>query len=65
MIWRIRGDPARHARTALVVGSGFIGCEAAVSLALRGLDVLVDEVCVYQPTPIDVEHLAAVIDALA
>ncbi|GAC49078.1 TIGR03617 family F420-dependent LLM class oxidoreductase [Gordonia aichiensis] len=33
--------------------------------ALRDLDVLVDEVCVYQPTPIDVEHLAAVIDALA
>lgn len=28
---------ARHARTAVVVGSGFIGCEAAASLALRGV----------------------------
>lgn len=34
-------ESAGHARTALVVGSGFIGCEAAVSLALRGLDVTV------------------------
>lgn len=30
---------AQSAKTALVVGSGFIGCEAAASLALRGLDV--------------------------
>lgn len=30
---------ASHARTALVIGSGFIGCEAAVSLARLGLDV--------------------------
>ena len=30
---------AGHARTAVVIGSGFIGCEAAISLALRGLDV--------------------------
>jgi len=29
-------SPAHH---AVVVGSGFIGCEAAASLALRGLDV--------------------------
>ncbi|MCE0766919.1 FAD-dependent oxidoreductase [Pseudonocardia kujensis] len=29
------------ARTAVVVGSGFIGCEAAASLARRGLDVTV------------------------
>lgn len=28
-----------HARTAVVVGSGFIGCEAAASLAIRGLQV--------------------------
>lgn len=27
---------ATHARTALVIGSGFIGCEAAASLARRG-----------------------------
>lgn len=30
---------AEHARTAVVVGSGFIGCEAAASLATRGLQV--------------------------
>lgn len=30
---------ARRARTAVVVGSGFIGCEAAASLALRGVEV--------------------------
>lgn len=30
---------AGHARTAVVVGSGFIGCEAAASLAMRGLQV--------------------------
>jgi NADPH-dependent 2,4-dienoyl-CoA reductase/sulfur reductase-like enzyme len=30
---------AETAKTALVVGSGFIGCEAAASLAMRGLDV--------------------------
>ncbi|WP_241253870.1 NAD(P)/FAD-dependent oxidoreductase [Micrococcus sp. KRD077] len=28
---------AGHARSAVVVGSGFIGCEAAASLALRGV----------------------------
>ncbi|MFC5951605.1 NAD(P)/FAD-dependent oxidoreductase [Pseudonocardia lutea] len=32
---------ARTARSAVVVGSGFIGCEAAASLARRGLDVTV------------------------
>src|SRR5699024_3475520 len=30
---------AEAARTAAVVGSGFIGCEAAASLAMRGLQV--------------------------
>ncbi|WP_283613704.1 NAD(P)/FAD-dependent oxidoreductase [Mycolicibacterium poriferae] len=30
---------AESARTAVVVGAGFIGCEAAASLALRGLSV--------------------------
>ncbi|MEO6999274.1 MAG: FAD/NAD(P)-binding oxidoreductase [Terracoccus sp.] len=30
---------AGHARTAVVIGSGFIGCEAAASLAIRGLEV--------------------------
>ena len=30
---------AAQARTAVVVGSGFIGCEAAASLAMRGLRV--------------------------
>lgn len=29
---------ARRSRTAVVIGSGFIGCEAAASLARRGLD---------------------------
>ncbi len=33
------GEAAEHARTAVVVGSGFIGCEAAASLAMRGLEV--------------------------
>lgn len=32
-------DRAQSARSAVVIGSGFIGCEAAVSLALRGLRV--------------------------
>ena len=30
---------AERARSAVVIGSGFIGCEAAASLAQRGLDV--------------------------
>ncbi len=30
---------AERANSAVVVGSGFIGCEAAASLAMRGLDV--------------------------
>jgi 3-phenylpropionate/trans-cinnamate dioxygenase ferredoxin reductase subunit len=30
---------AERSSSAVVIGSGFIGCEAAVSLALRGLDV--------------------------
>jgi len=30
---------AEQARTAIVIGSGFIGCEAAASLAMRGLRV--------------------------
>ncbi|GAA1999297.1 FAD-dependent oxidoreductase [Nakamurella flavida] len=34
----LRGS-AEDARTAVVVGSGFIGCEAAVSLARRGVSV--------------------------
>lgn len=34
-------DTAGRARSAVVVGSGFIGCEAAVTLARRGLDVTV------------------------
>ena len=32
--------------------------------ALRDLDVRVDEVCIYQPTPIDVDQLTAIIAAL-
>lgn len=32
-------EAASDASTAVVVGSGFIGCEAAASLATRGLDV--------------------------
>lgn len=30
-------EAAAHARTALVIGSGFVGCEAAASLAARGI----------------------------
>lgn len=32
-------EAAGHARSAVVIGSGFIGCEAAASLAMRGLQV--------------------------
>lgn len=32
-------DAARSAETAVVIGAGFIGCEAAASLALRGVSV--------------------------
>ena len=32
-------DAARNADSAVVIGAGFIGCEAAASLALRGLSV--------------------------
>lgn len=32
-------DAARSARTAVVIGAGFIGCEAAASLALQGVSV--------------------------
>lgn len=35
---RLRASAA-HASSAVVLGSGFIGCEAALSLALRGLTV--------------------------
>ncbi|MTB72588.1 NAD(P)/FAD-dependent oxidoreductase [Arsenicicoccus sp. MKL-02] len=34
-------EAASHAHSAVVIGSGFIGCEAAVSLARRGIDVTV------------------------
>ena len=34
-------DAAGHARRAVVIGSGFIGCEGAASLALRGVQVAV------------------------
>ena len=30
---------ASHARSAVVIGSGFIGCEAAISLAMKGIAV--------------------------
>lgn len=36
----LRGSAVR-AESAIVIGSGFIGCEAAVSLSMRGLDVTV------------------------
>jgi NADPH-dependent 2,4-dienoyl-CoA reductase/sulfur reductase-like enzyme len=32
-------DAAKNASTAVLIGAGFIGCEAAASLALRGLSV--------------------------
>lgn len=32
-------EAAGHARSAVVIGSGFIGCEAAASLAMRGIEV--------------------------
>jgi NADPH-dependent 2,4-dienoyl-CoA reductase/sulfur reductase-like enzyme len=32
-------ERAREATSAVVIGSGFIGCEAAASLAIRGLEV--------------------------
>jgi 3-phenylpropionate/trans-cinnamate dioxygenase ferredoxin reductase component len=36
---RVLRDRAESAESAIVVGSGFIGCEAAASLAMRGLKV--------------------------
>ncbi len=36
---RVLRDRAERSRSAIVIGSGFIGCEAAASLALRGLKV--------------------------
>ena len=36
---RLLRERAADATSATVIGSGFIGCEAAASLALRGLDV--------------------------
>jgi 3-phenylpropionate/trans-cinnamate dioxygenase ferredoxin reductase component len=36
---RVLRDRARAAEHAVVIGSGFIGCEAAASLAMRGLKV--------------------------
>ena len=36
---RVLRDKAAEAATAVVIGSGFIGCEAAASLAMRGLKV--------------------------
>ena len=36
---RVLRTRAQDARSAIVIGSGFIGCEAAASLALRGLQV--------------------------
>lgn len=41
-------EAAGDARSAVVIGSGFIGCEAAVSLARRGLTVTV---CSREPAP--------------
>jgi 3-phenylpropionate/trans-cinnamate dioxygenase ferredoxin reductase subunit len=38
---RLLVKAATDARSAVVIGSGFIGCEAAVSLAMRGLAVTV------------------------
>lgn len=38
---RLLSDRVGQARSVVVVGSGFIGCEAAASMALRGLDVTV------------------------
>ena len=35
---RALSETAAHARTALVIGSGFIGCEASASLAMRGIE---------------------------
>jgi 3-phenylpropionate/trans-cinnamate dioxygenase ferredoxin reductase component len=36
---RVLRNSAENAQSAIVIGSGFIGCEAAASLAMRGLDV--------------------------
>jgi NAD(P)H-nitrite reductase large subunit len=36
---RVLRDRAAQASSAIVIGSGFIGCEAAASLAMRGLEV--------------------------
>jgi len=41
-------ERARSAASAVVIGSGFIGCEAAASLAMRGLEVTLVSV---EPVP--------------
>jgi 3-phenylpropionate/trans-cinnamate dioxygenase ferredoxin reductase subunit len=41
-------ERARGAKSAVVIGSGFIGCEAAASLAMRGLEVTLVSV---EPVP--------------
>ncbi len=51
---------SRRARSAVIVGGGFIGLEMADNLAHRGLDVTVVEMLDQVMTPLDVEMAALV-----
>ena len=54
----------RHARTAVVVGGGFIGIEVAENLVHRGLDVALVEAADQVMAPLDPELAALVHDRL-
>lgn len=51
-------EAAEHARTAVVIGSGFIGCEAAASLSHRGVQTTI-------VTPEEAPHAARLGDEAA
>ncbi|WP_329113296.1 FAD-dependent oxidoreductase [Streptomyces sp. NBC_01465] len=57
---RIAGDLGAGARTAVVVGGGFIGVEAAENLRERGLDVTLVELADQVLAPLDPEMAAPV-----
>ncbi len=55
---------AGHARTAVIIGGGFIGIEMAENLVHRGLDVAVVEATDQVMAPLDPEMVAPVHDLL-
>ena len=57
-------EAVAEARTAVVIGGGFIGLEVAENLLHRGLDVAVIEAADQVMAPLDIEMAAPVHDAL-